>query len=227
MIRDTLDALRHLIWPSRCASCDVLLESPDAFLCEECRLAIRFCGRIVPPQDIEDAFSFFFYEGAVQSMIARWKYHEDYCARLALLSCVASECEKASAFTSGNCAVIPVPPHPRRLQERGFDPVWTLASKLTSLLTQHQVPGLVFRDECLKRCRHTVHQAGLDAEERAKNLREAFETVENVPEAVLLVDDVMTTGATLTACALTLQNAGAKHVFAMTLAGTDPSRRNP
>ena len=226
MIRDTLEALRHLLWPSRCASCDVLLDSPDAFLCEECRNAIRFCGRIAPPPSVENAFAFFFYEGAVQSMSARWKYHEDYCARLALLSCVSSESKKASEFTAGNCAVIPVPPHPRRLQERGFDPVWTLASKLTTLLTQNQVPGLVFLDESLKRCRHTVHQAGLDAEERAKNLREAFETVGEIPETVILVDDVVTTGATLTACAETLQKAGAKHIFAMTLACTNPDRRN-
>ena len=220
MIRDTLDALRHLLWPSRCASCDLLLASPDAFLCDACRLGIRFYGRVCPPDAIDGSFSFFVYEGAVQSMIARWKYHEDYCARLALLSCMSSECHHASAFASGSLAIIPVPPHPRRLQERGFDPVWTLASKLTAQLHQHGVTELVLEDACLRRCRHTVHQAGLSAEDRAQNLREAFETIKAPPPSVILVDDVMTTGATLTACAMMLRKAGAERVLSMTLACT-------
>ncbi|MBQ1266938.1 MAG: ComF family protein [Proteobacteria bacterium] len=223
MIRDTLDALRHLIWPSRCASCDLLLESPEAFLCDSCHEAMRFVGEMPSPEAVDGMFSFFAYEGAVQSLIARWKYHEDYCARLALLSSMSERIDRVLAFVGASATVIPVPPHPRRLRERGFDPVWTFASKLSTQLSQAKGETFTLNDACLHRSRHTLHQAGLSAAERAQNLRGAFEIVDMAPERVILVDDVVTTGATLSACALVLRNAGAKRVLAMTLAATPQS----
>ncbi len=220
MFRDTLEALRHLIWPSRCASCDLLLDEPEAFLCDECRKSIRCAGGGQAPEALDAAFSFFCYDGAVQSLVSRWKYHEDYCARLALLSCVNDEIEKLAHNIRMPAAVIPVPPHPRRLRERGFDPVWTFSSKLASQLSSALKLEIPHLDECLSRARHTVHQAGLSAEERAVNLKNAFLTKGAVPENVILVDDVMTTGATLTACALALRASGAKHIYGVTLACT-------
>lgn len=220
MIRNTLEALRHLIWPSRCASCDILLDMPEAFLCDECRKAIRFAGLRDVPESLDAAFAFFYYDGAIQSMISRWKYHEDYCARLAVLSCVSEEISKAAPLLTAPLSIVPVPPHPRRLQERGFDPVWTFSSKLATLLSQATNTEIKLCDECLHRAKHTVHQAGLSAEERATNLQGAFETTDQVPERVILVDDVMTTGATLSACAKTLRNAGTNYIFGMTLAYT-------
>jgi len=220
MIRDTLEALRHLIWPSRCASCDILLDKPEAFLCDECRKSMRFAGVLPAPEALNGAFSFFFYDGAVQSLISRWKYHEDYCASLALLSCANDEITKAAQNIQLPAAVIPVPPHPRRLRERGFDPVWTFSSKLASQLSTALSCDVPHLDECLSRARHTVHQAGLSAEERATNLKDAFQTKGSVPENIILVDDVMTTGATLTACALALRASGAQNILGVTLACT-------
>ncbi len=220
MFQDTLDALRHLLWPSRCASCDLLLDAPNAHLCEECRVGVRFAGERPAPEALDSAFSFFYYEGAIQSMITRWKYHEDYAARLALLACMGEKIMDAAHQFEVPVAVVPVPPHPRRLRERGFDPVWTLASKLSSQLSTALNAEVKLVDECLHRSRHTVHQAGLSAEDRAQNLVDAFSTEGPVPERILLVDDVMTTGATMTACALALRAAGAQYVAAMSLACT-------
>lgn len=221
MFEETLDALRQLLWPSRCASCDLLLDSPTAKLCSECLDAVRFAGTRKSPESIDCAFSFFYYEGAIQSLISRWKYHEDYAARQALLACLTNKVDQLVPTLNAPLDVIPVPPHPRRLRERGFDPVWTIASKLTSLLQTSLGQAIRLDDETLVRSRHTVHQAGLDADERAKNLVDAFGLTREAPKRVLLIDDVMTTGATLTACAKALRQAGTTYVYSVTLACTD------
>ncbi len=121
-------------------------------------------------------------------------------------------------------AVVPVPLHRRRLRERGFNQVgamvrcWARPGPEATHAAPVRVPVL---EGILVRDRHTVAQAGLDRRERVRNLRAAFRV--SRPEAVqgrclLLIDDVMTTGATVVACAEALQQAGARRVDVLTLA---------
>ena len=111
-------------------------------------------------------------------------------------------------------ALVPVPLHWIRQARRGFNQAELLCQRLSPRLKMPVLP-------LLRRNRVTAHQARLDAEGRLKNLRGAF----LVPEAgaakgrsLLLVDDVMTTGATLTACAEALYAAGAAEVSVLTIA---------
>jgi ComF family protein len=111
---------------------------------------------------------------------------------------------------------MPVPLHEERLRERGFNQAGEIANALSKL------SGLKVDEWSLARMIHTErHRAGMDERARRESVENAFDIrrprlVEN--ENILLVDDVFTTGATVSSCARALKNAGAGEVFALTIA---------
>lgn len=120
--------------------------------------------------------------------------------------------EKAAAAPRPDL-LIPLPLHPARLKERGYNQSFELASPLAKQL---QLP---LRQDILERRINTGHQARLPLAERQKNMRNAFYARQNVAgRHIAIVDDVMTTGASLNAAALCLKKAGAARVDAWILA---------
>jgi ComF family protein len=115
----------------------------------------------------------------------------------------------------GASGLVPVPLHPRKKRSRGFNQSELLARELADR------SGIPFLPELLKRIRSGPPQTTLSGEERRSNLRGAFAMKRRSSAAgltLILVDDVFTTGATLTACSHTLLEAGAEEVRAVTLA---------
>lgn len=115
--------------------------------------------------------------------------------------------------------ILPVPLSSNRLRERGFNQAWLLAQHLSISL---QRPA---RHDVLQRTRHTHRLMSLDAEDRRAHIRDAFEVSEHKRSDIrhrhiAIVDDVLTTGATLNEVALTLFEAGARSVSAWVLART-------
>ncbi len=220
MISDLFEAFKHLLWPTRCASCDVLLDAPDKQICDDCSHSIVEPPEITAPEYIDRAFALFVYEGAIQSLISKWKYHEDFSAQNAVLSLISMRLDALRSMHLEDICLIPVPPHPRRLRERGFDPVWTFGSRLHRALEQAGIQTS-FRDDVLVRTRHTAHQASLSHDERLHNLDGAFEVKHGFKcDHAMLIDDVMTTGATASICAKTLRDAGISRVDFIALART-------
>jgi ComF family protein len=114
-------------------------------------------------------------------------------------------------------AVLAIPLHSARLAERGFNQAEALACEIANLL------DLPLIDTGLARVRATEQQAKLDARARADNMRGAFAWRGAAPpRRLLLVDDVLTTGATMGACAIVLRDAGAEAVHGLALARSRP-----
>jgi len=114
--------------------------------------------------------------------------------------------------------VIPVPLGKQRLQERGYNQVALIAMPLAALNRWRYAP------RALSRVRETRSQVGLSAMERIENMKGAFraDPLQVRNRTVLLMDDVATTGATLSACAEALLSAEAKAVYGLTLARALP-----
>jgi ComF family protein len=114
--------------------------------------------------------------------------------------------------------VVPIPLHPARLRARGFNPAGLLAHHLARSL------DLACDAHTLRRLRDTPSQTGLDRRGRQHNVRRAFACTRNVPASIWLVDDVVTTGSTLSEAARVLRRSGARRVVAVVLAATPADR---
>jgi ComF family protein len=152
------------------------------------------------------------YEGALRASILSLKREPSVAARLAELLFEAQQRSPLDAAT----LIVPVPLHPERLRERGFNQAAELGRALAKL------SGLKLDEWSLVRVLHTErHRAGMDARSRRESVEDAFEVTRPrliEGESILLVDDVFTTGATVSACATALKAAGAREVFVLTLA---------
>jgi ComF family protein len=195
-----LEALFSLLAPPRCAACDARVPLRTAF-CAPCASSIVRLPR--------GAGAPFEYGGALARAIARCKYEDRPDLARPLGALLAEVPELADAHV-----VVPVPMHPRRLAERGYNHAALLARPVAARL------GARFAPTALRRTRDGERQARLEKEARRRNVAGAFE---GVPAAlrgrrVLLVDDVRTTGATLRACAEAATEAGAAGVATLVLA---------
>jgi ComF family protein len=197
------------------------MESSDA-LCAECRRQ---------EYAFDLARSFGLYSGNLRAAILQLKFHhrERLGRKLGELLCSLWTCVVGPGLR-GSPIVLPVPLHPDRQRQRGYNQAELLARGLAKGLARRAVraedskPPLV-ETHCLRRLRPTVPQAGLDPHARHENVRGVFavSNPERVREAtVLLVDDVMTTGATVSACAEVLKRQGARRVLVLTLARATP-----
>ncbi len=150
------------------------------------------------------------YEGDVARLMQRFKFHASPRAGTVLLELLERGLpQEALAWPQ---ALVPVPLHPQRARERGFDQAGWLARRLARRyrLALHRA----------QRLNHTRSQRGLDRAERYRNLRNGFLVEGGLPSRVALLDDVMTTGATLDALAQACRAAGAREVEAWAVART-------
>lgn len=159
------------------------------------------------------AYSYGYYEGPLRKMIHHFKY-----ASVDVLAGPLGELMvQALPLDLQVDTIVPVPLHWRRKMWRGFNQCDLLARPLESRL---RVPVV----QAIRKTRHTETQASSTPGERRSNLTGAFVlAAENIVEGkrVLLVDDVLTTGATVTACSALLRRGGAKSVTVLTLARVD------
>lgn len=185
--------------------------------CELCgrplfRSGFRFCPQCLQaPLVIDGIRSVGFFEGIFREAVHRFKYD-----RLMALAEPLGEllAEGWRALRPPGEVIVPVPLYSRRLRERGYNQSTLLARELSRRV------GLPVLEQTLIRIRETAPQVDLNASQRRVNVTAAFEctTGEICGHAVLLVDDVCTTGATLNACAEALRKQEPRSIWALTLA---------
>ena len=215
----------RLLWPSRCLACEA--DGEDGLdLCGPCVAALPWnasaCGRCAQPlpqpaaacgaclsgraSALTEVHAACLYAPPLDRLLLRFKFHGDLAAGRLLTQLMA----QAFAGRPRPAALLPVPLHRSRLRQRGYDQALELARPLARSLDLPLLDGLLTR-------RHaTAPQSQLDASARKRNLKDAFHVQPStlLPLHVTLVDDVMTTGATLQAAALALRRAGVARVDA-------------
>jgi ComF family protein len=209
-----------LLLPPLCVVCGASLGGSDRWICPPCALSVatdrRPRSRTVGLGGRELRIWYVLdYTAAVATLIREMKYADkpglaDLLARLVWRG-VRGE-------VAGDAAVVPVPLHPARLRERGYNQSEILGRKLARLAGS---PVFV---RALRRTRNTAAQATLDRGTRLKNVAGSFRAwdVSGIgSKRVMLVDDVVTTGSTLGECAQALYDCGLEDVQACAIASRD------
>lgn len=198
---------------------------------ERCRLcaallppALAAAGNTVCPQcsaeapPYEAASSYGAYSGGLRELIHLLKYHQVRPAA-AVLGRMLAEAVRPLELPR-EIAIVPVPLHASKLRVRGFNQSELIAAEAVRLLSREGlVPAL--HAQALARRRDTPSQVGMTREQRAANLRGAFAVASPgaiAGRSILLVDDVLTTGATVSECARVLRRAGARKIWVATVA---------
>jgi competence protein ComFC len=233
---ELLEAAVSLLYPPVCAMCGTSIRAGE-YLCGQCeakavRISAPFCEKCSEPFDgsIKGAFTCancahrtIYFEAAVAAYrgrgIVRQIVHEFKYGRQIYLRHLVARWLQAALDDERLCGrrfdvVVPVPLHPARQRERGFNQASLLAELLSVQISIRVKP-------LLERTRYTTTQTALDRSERMENLHNAFRLRKNANVRglrVLLVDDVLTTGSTLNECARVLKRAGAFSVHAATAA---------
>ena len=229
-------AIGSLFYPAACAVCYEAIDRSE-YLCPACaakapRIAPPFCAKCSEPftgaitetfacancehraLHFEAAVATFRSRGVVRKVIHEFKYGQQRHLRYPIASWLAEALEDTRLRGRRFDLVIPVPLHSARERERGFNQALLLAETLC------RAASLPLWDS-LERIRYTTTQTAHDRSERMENLRGAFRLRKNRDvrgSRVLLIDDILTTGSTLSECARVLTDAGAFSVHAATAA---------
>ncbi|MDD3089402.1 MAG: ComF family protein [Candidatus Omnitrophica bacterium] len=217
MLKNLIKGLSNLITPRYCPVCGKKASREDIPLCRACGDVISSletpANLVLPPLDI--IWSCLPYEGAVRECIKGLKYRKDLSLVPMLESVIKKTILKRPLFVEAPCVVVPVPSHFLRRMTRGIDHAELIAGAIARSF------GVPLLRRALLKIRATGPQTRLHRRERLDNLRNAFRVSDKTAlrgKHILLADDVVTTGATLSACADELIRNGALSVTGITLA---------
>ena len=229
-------ALLDFVYPVHCLACEGPVENTGEGLCDACWQEIlavctgprRRCWRCSCPLDgpdaacvhcaewepeFERALILGAFEGALQQAIYAAKFRQqkrlgrELGRRLGRAPALSRELQQVDLL-------VPVPLHPARQRERGYNQSLCIARGVAEVLNRPVC------DRLLRRRFNTRQQVRLDADARRRNVVDAFEVIDQLPPhgCIGLVDDVITSGSTLNACARALERAGGQRVWALALA---------
>lgn len=226
-----LQDLISLIYPRSCAGCGEPLLKHELELCNFCYVNLPktnfhlqalspvkqvFYGRV----ELETASSYYYFhkKGSVQKLLHAIKYQGNHELARTIGRWYAGDLLAEPAIAQAAC-IIPVPLHTRKQKQRGYNQSEAFAEGLAEGL------GIPVNTKVLRRCEHTASQTRKNRWERWENVEETFELMPDDAlryKHLILADDVITTGATIEACCLKLQQLeGIKlHVLSIAFAST-------
>lgn len=209
-------AILDLLFPPKCPYCQRILEQPRAPACPDCQKKLPWLTGRAGERKVDftgGCFSPLAYRGLVPDAVRRYKFRP-VRAYAAPFGAVMAQCLRD--HLPGEADLITwCPLSKKRLRERGFDQAELLAGEVGKACA---VPVM----GTLKKVKHTDPQSDLEEDSaRRANARGAYFVLPNLDlngQRIVLVDDVVTSGATMSECAGLLQMAGAKEVYGLTLA---------
>ncbi len=233
---EPLRSIASLFYPPHCVICGIDVE-PDSYLCDSCsekapRIRPPFCATCSEPFDgaisdtftcancahrslhFETAVAIYRSRGIVRRLVHEFKYGHQQHLRHPIGDWLCQTLGDPRLQGRHFDGIVAVPLHPARERERGFNQALLLAEILSKR------SGIPLRN-ALQRVRYTTTQTVYDRQERMENLKDAFCLRKNADvrdSRMLLVDDVLTTGSTLSECARVLKDGGAVSVHAATAA---------
>ncbi len=200
------------IFPIECLGC----RTEGKWLCDECLIKIRPDVHSLSGVSLDRILTFYSYDSEVLKKaihLLKYKFIEDLVEPLGKLFVI--ELNKIRKQFGREVVLVPVPLHKKRFLERGFNQAELLALKLKDKF------GWQIATRVLKRTRFTLPQVDLKEEERMQNVYGAFTLLDASKvknKKIVLIDDVLTTGATMEECARILKMNGAKEVWGVALA---------
>jgi len=246
-----ISSIVDMIYPPRCPLCERILAHHEELICPECARTLLLvqepkcmkCGKPIGnpekeycadcerhPHQFEEGRSALLYERGARGAVDRLKFYNkrEY---VPFFGMVLENLAVETFFRWRPECLVPVPMHPRKKAERGFDQAALLAEELG------RRTGVPVREDILERTRYTKASKRLGKAGRRRNLRGAFSVRckpagedrmipagntaaakgGRLPDRVVLIDDIYTTGATMDEAAYALQKAGVGHVFFLTV----------
>ena len=233
---DGIGAIASLLYPPVCTICAANVRASE-YLCDQCetktaRVIAPFCQKCSEPFEgaitgtftcancahrtiyFDTAVAAYRSRGIVRQIIHTFKYGRQIYLRHLVARWLYAALDDERLSNRRFDIIIPVPLHPTRQRERGFNQASLLAELLSAEIS-------IQSKSALERIRYTPTQTALDRAERMENLHKAFRLRKNADVRrlrVLLIDDVLTTGSTLSECSRVLKRAGAISVHAATAA---------
>lgn len=209
------DYILSLIYPPKCVFCGTVIDKSD--ICEECEKSLPFTKGDSIYQKfpfVDKCISPLYYKDYVRRAVLRFKFAGCSCYSRRLGG-IMSECAENNLDCGSIDMISCIPLSRKRIHDRGYNQAELLAKEISKKVGVEYLPTL-------KKIRHNTAQSTIkDSKQRAANVIGAYRVVdaEKVKgKYILLVDDVVTTGSTVSECARILKKSGAKAVYCVTLA---------
>jgi len=208
----------YIIYPPLCPVCKEIVDEKNQ-ICENCYKKIfRLDTEEFLPEVLSGVFNITKYREGTRDLLRRLKFNNDLKVVPVLKKILAHVAENSELnnFLSQVDIATYVPLHEKRFKERGFNQVELI---FEDFLAEKNLPV----ENLLTRIKSTPHLFDLNPTERKKVVKDAFSVVEGINlqgKKILVVDDIYTTGATTSACAEVLKNAGAEKIFVLAFAST-------
>lgn len=213
-LKRLLESGMDLVFPPKCVFCGRITEKADEKVCPRCEKELPYTvggQQLTPVERVEKCVSPLYYRDMVRDSLLRYKFEGRSMYAPAYAQLMAS-CIEEQEIPAECISWVPI--SRQRRHKRGYDQSELLAKELAELFAVPAVP-------LLRKIRNNKAQSRTgSAAERSRNVREvyAFREEASVPKSVLLIDDIVTTGATLSECARILHKAGVSRVYAATVA---------
>ena len=213
-MRFPYDLILNLLFPEKCVLCQKLLTKGEIDLCKPCRCDnSAFDHRKSTPQFLDSFAAVWYYEGNVRNSLLRFKFGGTRCYAKSYGRLLAMHLQQE--YPEGWDILTWIPVSSRRKRKRGYDQVKLIADAAGRELGMKPTP-------LLKKIRHNPPQSSLsDASHRSANVLGAYRVIDPkliAGRRILLLDDILTTGATASECARVLKAAGAKEVHCAAMA---------